>query len=61
MVNVSHTSWRMEITKRQMSNVKSQMHFLDDARPPPTDPLGDAPLAALGSSDRLAITASRSR
>eukprot|EP00959_Pyramimonas_sp_CCMP1952_P019162 405101-Pyramimonas_sp.AAC.1 len=31
--------------------------FLDDARPPPTDPLGDAsrrPLAALGLSDRLA-------
>eukprot|EP00976_Prorocentrum_cordatum_P079093 1183404-Prorocentrum_minimum.AAC.3 len=28
--------------------------FLDDARPPPTDPLGDASLAALGLSDRLA-------
>eukprot|EP00976_Prorocentrum_cordatum_P064167 1177389-Prorocentrum_minimum.AAC.1 len=27
--------------------------FLDDARPPPTDPLGGA-LAALGLSDRLA-------
>ena len=29
-------------------------NFLDDARPPPTDPLGDASLAALGLSDRLA-------
>eukprot|EP00959_Pyramimonas_sp_CCMP1952_P259578 5427474-Pyramimonas_sp.AAC.1 len=36
----------------------SSSNFLDDARPPPTDPLGetlgDASLAALGLSDRLA-------